>query len=442
MRTIYDEFSQNQHAKSIFDLLMIDTHTDLDLRKNIHSLADLRSLYQRRYNANLFKSLLLYHETLQLEHALFCNQIDIKIRTKTMRNQMYTTQWIIDIAAGLIVTDILETFYTKYLCIPREAHKMIIQRQQLERLFNAHTRFFEYEQHTIANIQQDNIQIVRKYHSFTNYVRLIIVRINRLLNSIQRLIASYSPSALYVRYIGNLNYFTAPIFSYFAWIAFFPRLICNMSLLIKHAVSRPNLDSKISLFWYDRLRISWKRRWFQICNDLVWAISGVLNCFVLTGSAAPIGMYITLALYAYDVVLAAIKGMIELTDLIRLRKNHLHFSSPNAPTPHLKITSIEERIAFEKRNILINVTTAAILFIGFLLSMPLIISSPICAIIGSIILLATTIISNYALKQHDAKKPIESIADDTITQHIGFFKINSQESLLSGGVSTESSPQF
>lgn len=136
-----------------------------------------------------------------------------------------------------------------------------------------------------------------------NWYRLFALRLKRFFEAlapVTKAINGYHGFEDFVNGIDKLN----PILSYVAWLYYVPRLFTNLLLLFKHTIPTPWMsDEERALKCWTRLQAEWSKRWFEILNDAVWLVVGVLNCFWL---ATPQGMMLTVGLYLFDVGMALV----------------------------------------------------------------------------------------------------------------------------------------
>ena len=135
-----------------------------------------------------------------------------------------------------------------------------------------------------------------------------------------------------------------------------------------------NLEKSLSPF-NERLKTTFMRRWFEICNDLAWCVNGILGCFVLIGNLACYSMILTSILFFYDVILISIKSSLELAKIDNLKSDYIEIP---------KITQYLNNVhELESKRFCINLTSTITIFLGFTLSLPMFSNFMILPILGS-----------------------------------------------------------
>src|SRR5690606_30350628 len=109
--------------------------------------------------------------------------------------------------------------------------------------------------------------------------------------------------------------------SMLAWLFYVPRSADNLLMMGKHLIpgfwmKQAERDLGFSL----RLRAQIRRRWFELGNDLAWMVVVFINCFILTGVVlGPFAIYLSIALFAFDVILSSIRAYVELKRLSEVK---------------------------------------------------------------------------------------------------------------------------
>ena len=258
-----------------------------------------------------------------------------------------------------------------------------------------------------------NTQLIRNKHVVGNWIRVFTVRGRRVLNTTRPFIADSSP---YHGFMNSFDEVANPFFAHFAWAFYAPRLVTNVGILLKHILPHPwmskeeqHLDLRIRLYAH------FQRRCFELANDSVWLVSGALCCFLLLGSLVPVANYLVAVLYAYDIVIAALRAFIELRRLYQLRQE---YKDANVPMELQK--ELHVHIAYERRRLYLNVGYMTALSVAIALTIPILAASgPLFPLVGAALLIAVTLISFIALKLNERTKPV---TQTPATSPYRFFK--------------------
>jgi hypothetical protein len=262
---------------------------------------------------------------------------------------------------------------------------------------------------------------IRSYTGMLNFPRLMVVRIRRILMTLLPILKNIEN---YAKFINLIDPFFGPVLNYLSWIFYFPRLIVNLFLLFKHLIPGSWLsEEEKQLGWFIRLQTQLQRRWFELFNDSAWFIGGLLGCFFLVGGLSPVGMYLTISLFLYDVVLAGIRAYIELSRLNTLRTEYteLALTSLNEDPTFLEgIASyqkhLEQSYSYEQKRMGLSIASTIALFLGMLFAIPAI-SNPIVPLVGACLIVMITLLT-YLIGKYwvEAQKPpgvnVDKITDE------------------------------
>ncbi|MBA2651522.1 MAG: hypothetical protein H0U73_04560 [Tatlockia sp.] len=231
----------------------------------------------------------------------------------------------------------------------------------------------------------------------------------------------------YAKILSVIDPFIAPVLNHLAWLFYFPRLAVNLFLLFKHVLPGWWMsDEEKKVNWMLRLQAQLQRRWFELFNDGAWFITGLLGSFLLTGGLAPIGMYLTISLFFYDVILAGIRAHIELGRLNNLRAEYqkiaegLRSSKDITLEGPLEVTEyqnyLEQCISYEQKKLWLSVVSTTALFLGMLFAIPAI-TNPVVPLIGAILVVTITYATYKAVQWVEEQKPatqvVGTISEDT-----------------------------
>ena len=268
---------------------------------------------------------------------------------------------------------------------------------------------------------------IRGYTASTNWPRLMLVRMKRVLNTLVPLAKNMQH---FTRLVYCIDVVANPIFSYLAWCFYVPRLAVNSFNLLKNTLD----GSNTKLLWHQRLSLEWDKLWFELCNDSVWLLVGLVNCFVLTGALAPAAIYLTVSLYIFDILLAGIRAYVEFSRLNRLSadyKNLLSQHCSEKKPDELREFSvyIEQQIAYERAKIWLSLGTTSALFFGMCFALPMVAISPLIPLFGASFIVVTCVLNYYLAGKIEAMKPKAALPISKALQQEGLFakKLTEQE---------------
>ncbi|MBA2657481.1 MAG: hypothetical protein H0U70_10960 [Tatlockia sp.] len=272
-------------------------------------------------------------------------------------------------------------------------------------------------------------QKVRATTAEYNIFRLLVVRARRFFTTLVPVLAHVKK---YVQFIAVIDPFISPIVNYLAWIFYLPRLFVNLFLLLKHVLpNRWMTDEEKKLSWQIRLQAQLQRRWFELLNDSLWFIGGLLGCFVFVGSLGFVGMYLTIALFFKDMVSSSVRAYIELGRLNNLRAEYVQSAKDldkSGLTDAKGMVEIQEyqrnldkTLCYEKKRLILSVISTTCLFLAMLLAIPAI-PIPMITFIGAVIVLIITILTYLGNKWVETQKPLIKVNDIADKGKLRFFK--------------------
>lgn len=357
---------------------------------------------------DLIESLVSQHAVLTFEYRVLCTHLMHNLQRRSCSSEEITQQLI----ALLMSAELLGHMSKYYLAVPREV--VVFQNEQEALRKQLIARGFYFDSLTDYGKKPDKItQFVRQNTAQSNWYRLFLIRSKRLLNAITPLVKN---AEHFTRFVAFVDKYGNPFLAYLSWVFYLPRLLTNLFLLAKHLIPGFWMDEKErELGFFRRLQVQLQRRWFEIGNDSVWMIAGILGCFVWLGPLAPIGTYINIVLYGYDVFLAGLRAGIELYRLKKLA-NHYEEIACNASNNELGDIRhyqkyLHERIAFEQKRLLLSTATALTLTVAIIICAPIVAFNPWISLVGAILLLAITIISFCLTQLLEKYRPASSLKD-------------------------------
>ena len=269
-----------------------------------------------------------------------------------------------------------------------------------------------------------------------NFPRLMVVRLRRILMTMRPFLEHLKN---YSKFINLVDPFIGPVLNYLSWLFYLPRLLVNLYLLFKHVIPGKWLtEEEKKLDWQTRLQTQIQRRWFELSNDSVWFIGGLLGCFLLVGGLSAAGMYLTIALFFFDVLLAGLRAYIELNRLNNLRVEYKEIESSaldNAQTDLEAITSYQEHLDlwyfYEQKRLGLSVASTIALFFGMLFAIPAFVN-PIVPLVGACLIVVITLLTYLIGKWLESQKPTSKVG--TIVVEEGKKRFASSPSRLRGSL--------
>lgn len=352
-----------------------------------------------------FEKALIRHGILTIEYGVLCTQLMHDYQKN--RNDEIIEKHLV---AALMMAEYLTYIYRHHLVVPSEVERLQREQQIYRSLLQK--KGYQFLTADWVDVKADSFsQTVRKYTVATNAPRLFLVRVRRLLDMCVPLVAHADK---YCRFVNGLNTVAKPFFGYLAWIFFIPRLFVNLFLLFKHVIPGTWMDDKEKeMDWLYRLHAQLQRRWFELANDSVWMVAGILACFVWTGPLVWVGIYVNAALYIYDVGTAAIRAGLEITRMKNLALEYEALYKKATGEERKQIVNfqahLQRRISFEQKKLLLSVINTTALAIAIGTTLPFVLVNPLIPLIGAAALVLITIVAYAALKWLESQKPEDRI---------------------------------
>lgn len=239
------------------------------------------------------------------------------------------------------------------------------------------------------------------FHGTVNNPRLVLVRSVSLTRNLKPFFKIAEGTAPH-HFFGVLDFASTKIFSHLAWVFFLPRLLTNLAVLSKHVFLIGDIDEEErKLAWQQRFRMQFKRRWFEIGNDLVWCVHNLLAAFVYLGTIAPVGSYIALALYFYDVLMVCLRAAVEIQRLSYVESEYRN-KHPDCHEDDAFLLQIKAQYHYELKRLGLSLFNTVGTFAAILMMIPAFTGIPVLTAVATSLLLAVTvgnwIISNWVLK--------------------------------------------
>lgn len=377
-------------------------------------------------DVTFFRYFVKNHPLLEIEYSIFCTKIAHDLLTK---NAAEITQ---QLETALMMAELLEHIYHYYLNVPSAVFRMRREQEVYQGLLTEQGyHFFTKELH--SSVDSSISRDIRVQTGDANLFRNLIARLRRLLVLSTPIVNDFQR---YCSFVATIDQVSGPILSYASWLFFIPRLATNLFLLGKHVFRGEWMSNEEkSLEWTTRFCAQMEQRWFELGNDLAWITLALLNCFVLTGVLAPIGFYGTAILLAYDVMLAALRFYIEISRLQQLEEEYNNIlQSSDSPDDADYLHHLQDRIAYEKKRLSVQIINTSLLLLAFSLTFPLFAFNPVIPMVGAMLAVLVTIAGYIASQMIAAEKPVDTITHvqkkpPSITA-ISFFKPEKKETDL------------
>lgn len=264
--------------------------------------------------------------------------------------------------------------------------------------------------------------------------RLYFLRERRLLLLLVPIIKDF---AHYSSWILWADAYVAPFLVYLNLLFFVPRLVFNLYTLCDNVFNESNMTPESKRLGVQaRFMAQWSRLWPQLMNDLGWATSGVLMCFVFVGSWLPFGIYFSVAMQCYDVVMATIRLCMDLNRLNHLTAQYQSLVSDenkqHSALPALYFLHLNEAIRREKKLLYLAFSNAVVLFIAVCLTIPIMAAiSPWLPVVGAIVAILMTIV-NFQLRSYfnDYLNPPDSPSLESLLEKDLISRQSSQSAIV------------
>ena len=358
-----------------------------------------------KQNINFFRQLAQNHHVLNFEYHVHCTQL-----ARELTHGVEVAELIPQLKAALIMSELLTHTYGRFLNMPHDVLRLRREQETYRQFLSAHGYHFpSHEDNKGEELIGESItHDVRMLTVTINWPRLFITRSRRLLLALSVLAQDFSQ---YRAFIVSMDKFAGPVIAYVSWMFFVPRLLTNLALTAKHVIpGRWMSTEEWELGWRTRLKLQWESRWFEISNDSAWLITGLLNCFVLTGPLNPLSIYLAISLQSYDVVMACLRMNMEVSRLQKIKADYDNLLS-NPDLSQEQVTYIEAHAEYlqhaiecERRRLLIGIVNTSVLFLAMSLALPAAAAYPILPVFGAMLAVSATIASYKGLQWADKQR--------------------------------------
>ncbi|MDI9819069.1 hypothetical protein [Legionella sp. PL877] len=395
------------------------------------------SEYLAKQQTTSFQPFIEAHALLALEYSILCSQLAHDFTDLAAKDTL-TAERVEDcvksLVTALLLAELLTHLYRYYLNVPREVCRLE-KEQALYRLFLQNCGY-QFPQTGKVIARTDAGSYTRKVRDVTaalNLPRQLAGRVRRLLITLVPVAKNFS---YFCRFVAFIDPWAAPVLGYIAWVFYIPRFLVNVALFLKHILPGFGLAKEKELPLWIRVKTQLERRWFELGNDSLWLAGGLLNCFILTGTLAPVGLYLTVALFLFDAAWAGLRAFVELRRLSNLQAQYdeIQRTTGSVDNPSQMEGGIQyqahlqQRIEFERKRLLLSVFNTAALFLAMCLAIPALAVNPIIPLIGAILLVAITFINYAAGKWVEKQRPSDKLPDlnegrySQLASRFGIFK--------------------
>ncbi|STY31519.1 Uncharacterised protein [Legionella wadsworthii] len=388
----------------------------LDRIKNPLKCTFIESI--QRLGPEFYRKIISMHLVLNLEYSLLGQQLRAKFLSPQPVDQEELREQLL---AALMMAELLEYVYQYYLDIPREVVRLREQQNLYRELLNVITPDFPQNPKNIPE-NFSFTQNLRNRIMDYNLWRLLITRSKRALDL---LAAVNTGSKSYLGFVSAMDTVMDPVLRHLGWFFWLPRLFVNFYSLFKHSVPGWWMDDREkSLGWAVRFSAQIKRRYFEFGNDIVWVTSGLINTFYLTGALAPVAFYVSLAVFAFDVLLAITRAYIELSRIYELRAQYESMKA-NSPQEEKQIRehikALDKQIAFEQFRLGSHVATTSFILLGMCMALPIFAVNPIIPFIGAVILVMVCFANFQITEEIARRRPQDTFDKASALSKLGFF---------------------
>lgn len=368
--------------------------------------------WEKQQSPDIYHRFILDNAAVNLEYALVKSQLALDIKGGVASEEMARRLVFV-----FILAQRLEYIHFFYLKSPKDVRRFRLDQEcYLRHLKALGYNWSEIEKKAeLAGIRVSLSQKIRETTSTVNWPRLLLIRIKRLLEAIAALSENYK---VFKRFVLTMNKFSKSTLAYLAWAFYVPRLAVNIFLIWKHLF--PGFwmeEEEKSLGWWLRLKIQLSRRWFELANDSAWSAVGLINCFILIGTLSPAAVYVTVALYAFDVFLAIVRAYVELNRLQGLKKQYVEMGHGlESDEQQNELQAYQQRlnakIKYERLRLGLSVATTASLFAAMCLTLPFFAAiTPLIPLVGVSLVVAVCLLSYVLGKLFERCKPDEKIPE-------------------------------
>ncbi len=381
-----------------------------------------------------FSPFIYEYDSLLIIYAIHCSVI---AKTLQSSSQIDPSDEAFEahLVNALALANLLQVLSGQYLNSPQECHRLEKEEVVLRLMLCKFGYQFEWTNHSDLNEADENYnQPVSKWFrektASVNWPRLLIVRVKRVLDTMVP-ISKGLPN--FVNAINFIDELANPVFSYLAWVFYVPRFSLNAFLLLKNVIPHPWMNIRQQqLGLYLRFKSQIHDKWFELGNDGVWLGVGLINCFLLVGPYAPFAINLTVALYSFDVIFAAIRANVELGKLHKLKTLLIDLSknSPHSKELNIYLNELDQAIQYESQRLGLSLITTIGLFVGMLFALPIFAGYPIIPFVSAsfiVTLCIGTFLKGKSIEKQKPSKPLPILSDE----HLKIYELDPPHKNLS-----------
>lgn len=398
-------------------------------------------------NPEFYRSIYHDHILLNIEYSLLRQQLHHNLmRLGESKQEDQITE---ELMAALMLAELLEHLHIHYLNVPREVKRLQKEQQIYRKMLRTRGMSFpsdaEEERIKYSDLNSSTLK-VRENTSNLNWYRLLIIRAVRLLTVLEMFGSHMGNFTNFVLFVNVAANYTLP---YISFLFFFPRVLINMGIILKHTIPGNWLsEEEKSLSWMLRFKEQLHRRYFELGNDVAWAIAGTINAFVFIGALSPLAIYVTLAAFSYDVVLSGYRFYHEINQYTQLKAHYaglLQEESDPAQRQEIEeyLVQLNKRMDYEKLRFGIHFACTLIILASTTCALSLFFSIPVIPLLGAIGMVSISVVaylSNTVLEYYRPKTSVDANLPQLAARKelqpgssgIGFFRSGKTDNSVRG----------
>ncbi|WP_181879409.1 hypothetical protein [Legionella donaldsonii] len=369
--------------------------------------------------ATFFHPMISKHLELNVTYSVLCT----RLLHDFSRPGVSKAELVEQLVAALMMAELLTPLYRDFLGEWHEVARLQDDKKVFRDLLATQNYSFGASEDKAIALSAWSGQRVRGATPNWNFPRLMFGRSRRLFTTLVPIIKDFEFVRDYLiesklgRKVAAVDPYLGVIVSHASWLFFAPRLTVNSIVLLSFIVPSwwtAAKEKKMGL-WLGFLG-QLQQRWFELGNDSLWMTSGLLNCFVLTGPLAPLGIYVTLSLFLFDVLWARLRARIEHNRLTGQQKvyDDMALEIGGEETKEwLELKSYREhfaqRVEFEDRRLFVTLVNTQTLMFGMCFAFPAFAASPLLPFLGALIVLTTTFMVNRHLQALGQLRPVDRV---------------------------------
>lgn len=405
-----------QHLKKLLPELPLPKEGEVDtwtFDREIQNLGDA-----------FYRKAIPLHPLLNLEYSILCQQLRTQLEDPGSLNTQYLKEQLV---AALFLAQFLEHIHQHYLIVPREVVRLQKHQEVYKELL---TEVFDYvfiRDPSSPKPIETGLSLSQRIREETvnnNQYRLFLTRSKRVLYFLDLV---GTGSDVFSDFVAELGNYTDRFFAYLSWCIFTPRFVTNLFLMFKHCVPGSWMNEREQGLGFGvRVQTQLQRRFFELSNDTVWVAVGLINCFLLVGPLASYAIYLTVGAFAFDVVNAGIRLIIELKRHHQLHTDYKQMAeeAPNAEEKQsIKAfqNHVKHRKEFEMLRLGLSLANATAVFLAMTLALPVLAINPLIPLVGAVLLLIVWAM-NYTLTSILPQyRPNDAVEKPTSPAALGFF---------------------